>query len=273
MTGPIRGDQPIWFDNVTTDWHVWYHAKNDLRTIGLWRFDIPTLNQVSAIMTPAYFLLVSEFLSHSSDRQMRNFIGITRPDERVMSLWGVRYVITDKMLPVGSLRAEMPIQTTSPPLYQSPIKVYELSEPNLGDYSPINVINTQDAAEALKRMKGKGFNGRYDVITDSKLAGNFVTSTGTHLTIIKGGFRLRSESPSESLLVLPIQYSHCWTPDKPGSVTFFRANLLQLGVKFKGVIDLSVHYRFGPLWNSTCRTEDAKDARRLQIQQARTGRQ
>jgi hypothetical protein len=61
--------QYTWVDNVTTDYYLWYHSGNDLRTIGLWHYRIPTLGHVSISITPQYFLTVSEFLSQRAIRR------------------------------------------------------------------------------------------------------------------------------------------------------------------------------------------------------------
>ena len=133
-----RGSEQLWIDTITTDWQLWYHNGNDLRTIGLWQYRIPTLMQSSIAITPQFYLTVLEFLADPRYRQARGLISFTRPHEKMMSLWGVRFVIADKMMPFGSERLEMAVKPSEH--YASPIRLYELADPNLGDYSPTEVV-------------------------------------------------------------------------------------------------------------------------------------
>lgn len=71
------------------------------------------------------------------------------------------------------------------------------------------------------------------------------------------------------MLVLPIQYSHCWSVEGVGLPGLFRANLLQLGVRFRGNLDAKLAFRHGPIFAGTCRMEDLHDMTRLRIGEAR----
>jgi hypothetical protein len=218
--GARRPKQYVWVDNVTADWHVWYRSGNDMRTIGLWQYGIPTLQQANITMTPQFYLATTEFLTEHRDKQTWLFVGVTQPHEAIMPLWGVRYVVSDKPLSFGTERLQMPIEPTSPPLYGSPIRLYELSEPNVGNYSPTEVIRATNAADTLATLRRRDFDGRRMIVTDAALEGNFVSASQSSMSIIRGGFRLVASSPGESILVLPVQYSHCWTSTDP-NVTFF----------------------------------------------------
>jgi hypothetical protein len=271
FTGTRRPAQIVWVDNITTDWELWNRTGNEMRTIGLWRYFIPTLQQVNITITPQFFLTVAEFLTERSDKQTRIFMGITKPHETMLPLWGVRYVIADQPLPFGTERLQMPVDLTTPPLYQSPIRLYELRDPNRGDYSPTQVVSAATAKETLAAMRQSDFDGRRMVVTDASLRGDFIPAARTSMTIIHGGFALDAASDGESILVLPAQYSHCWVSSDP-SITFFRANMMQLGVRFSGQVSAEIRYAFGPFWNSRCRREDGRDVERLQMVAARPGR-
>jgi hypothetical protein len=214
-------------------------------------------------------LTVSEFLSKPSDRQMRGIISFTQPNEKLMPLWGVRFVITDHLLDFGTQRLEMPVKVTDPAHYKSPIRLYELAEPNLGNYSPTEVVVAKDAKETLARMKAPGFDGRRSVVTTADLPGELLPARGASMALIEGGLALSAASDGVSILVLPVQFSHCWVPVAGSKVTLFRANLMQLGVRFSGQLSAQIQYRFGPFWNSSCRREDGKDAERLKMVEAR----
>src|SRR5262249_25231041 len=61
-----------WMDLHGYDATLWKTAGNDHRTVGLWWYRIPTLFQYSALITPPYYLLLTDFLSRPSDKQVRN---------------------------------------------------------------------------------------------------------------------------------------------------------------------------------------------------------
>jgi hypothetical protein len=269
FTGTERHDARAWMDSITTDWHLWYNTGNDLRTIGLWQYRIPTLMQASISITPQFYLTVLEFLTQPQDKQIRGLLSFTKPDEKMMSLWGVRYVITDKSMPFGAERVEMSVKPSA--YYASPIRLYELAQPNLGNYSPIQVVKADDAVQTLALMKNRNFDGKQTVVTDAGIAGSFLPAREVSMTLISGGLSLRAASDGDSLLVLPVQYSHCWVTTDP-KVSFFRANMMQLGVRFSGPLSSDIKLEFGPFWHSYCRRQDAHDAERLNMAVARRAR-
>jgi hypothetical protein len=197
------------------------------------------------------------------------FIGITQPNEKMMSLWGVRYLIADHPLLFGSERVQMPVPLSDPPFYNSPIRLYELSEPNLGNYSPTEIMRVKGATEMLAVMRRSDFDGKRMVVTDADIAAHFAPARAASMTLIEGGLALRAESDGDSILVLPVQYSHCWTAKQDEQITLFRANLMQLGVRFSGRLSSEIKFTFGPFWNSYCRRQDARDADRLDMVGAR----
>ncbi len=69
--------------------------------------------------------------------------------------------------------------------------------------------------------------------------------------------------------MLPAQYSHCWQISGAGVGSLFRADLMQLGVRFSGQLKAELGLVFGQLWNSGCRQENADDMERLKIRAAR----
>jgi hypothetical protein len=58
--------------------------------------------------------------------------------------------------------------------------------------------------------------------------------------------------------LLPVQYSDCWRADDSG-VMLFRANMMQLGIKFTGRVHTRLVFRLGPLFAGHCRVEDVND--------------
>jgi len=252
-----------WFDLHSFDTSVWKSIGNDLRSVGLWQYGIPTLFQYFTFITPPYYLLLTDFLARPQDQQIRSILVLTQVNETMMRLWGVRFVITDADRSVGIVRAELPVGT------DETLRLVELNGVNVGDYSPTEVRRVSDFHEGLAIMHDAGFDGRGIVVTDAALNAPFVSAAEAKLTYEKDGFRLQATSPGRSLLVLPIQYSHCWTVSGSGDPGLFRADLMQLGVTFSGNLDARLTFRFGPLFAGMCRVEDLNDVRRLKVDQGR----
>src|SRR5262249_4737469 len=104
---------------------------------GLSQDDIPIWAEYNRLMTPARFVFQTT-------------------DLRIMRIAGVRFVITDAPMPEAKLRAELTIRTppsaqqllllSSQPAFESfQLYLYELENPNLGQFSPIEVKQVEDA--------------------------------------------------------------------------------------------------------------------------------
>jgi hypothetical protein len=74
------------------------------------------------------------------------------------------------------------------------------------------------------------------------------------------GANLANWAPGWSLALLPLQFSHCWSPtgeNLNSDVHLLRANYLLTGLLFKGTVDVRYKFDFG-LWRSRCRIADAE---------------
>jgi hypothetical protein len=265
-----RGKASIgWPDVLTPAAMIWHRTGNDMQSLGLWRFNIPTLFEVNAALTPPYFLMLTEFLSRPADWHSRGMVTFTRPNLPILTLWGVRFVISDFLLAPAVEKLQMDVDPSNPPYYNTPLRLHELPDANLGNYSPEDVIRADTAGEIIARMKDTEFNAKRTVIVETPLEGSFSPARDVTLTVVRGGVDVRAIGGADSLLVLPAQYSHCWQIEGAPSVSIFRANLLQLGVRFSGELNARLRFRFGLFWNSGCRLDDVKDMQRLRLSDAR----
>jgi hypothetical protein len=250
-------------DIILHDLGTWEQTGNDHRTVGLWRYNIPTLFQYSQFTTPAYYLMLSRFLSRPEDKQMRNMIVLTRPDQRMLKLWGVRFVIADFEPEFGVLRVTLPVKG------QQPLRLIELDDFNRGQYSPTKVIKAKYFRSALEFMRDPSFDGSQEVVTDANIPAGLQAAEGVELKVEKYGFSVRAISPGQSVLVLPAQFSHCWSIHGEGDPVLFRADIMQLGIRFKGRLDASLVFHYGPILAANCRLEDLRDMERFDLDSAR----
>lgn len=252
-----------WADLHSYDWQVWRATGNEHRVVGPWWFGIPTLFQYFSFITPPYYLLLTDFLARPTDQQVRSVLVLTRIDPDMLQLWGVRYLITD--MPTGAGR-----QVASVAIPDHPdLRLIALPHPNLGDYSPTTVRPAPDFRAGLRAMHAPDFDPTRSVITDAALPGPFAPAADVALVYEKDGFHLTAHSDGRSLLVLPAQYSHCWSATGTGAPTLFRADLMQLGIAFQGQLDAHLVFRFGPIYAGSCRVADIADMERLNIRAAR----
>jgi hypothetical protein len=252
-----------WLDLHFHDYQVWQRTGNDHRFVGLWHFGIPTLFQYFAFTTPPYYLLLTEFLSRPEDKQFRSGLVLTRVDEKMLRLWGVRYVITDDGSSVGRTIVDLPLADLGS------LRLGELADVNLGDYSPTEVRRVVDYRSGIAALHEPHFDGRRTVVTEADLQGALTGATAAHLVYTKYGLDLHAESRARSLLVLPVQYSHCWSLEGGGDAQLFRADMMQLGVIFTGTVDLKLVFRYGPLLAGACRVADLRDMAKLRITEGR----
>jgi len=260
--------------DVTTSvaYQLTKRTGSDLTRHGLWMLGIPTLTQESVMVTAQFHRMISEFLTRPDDRQIRSFAIPTQPVEKILELWGVRFILADRKLPFGKVvmteavdRSTTGGQLGAPKRFGDPIQLHELQGANRGDYSPTRVEFAVNASQIIAKMRNTDFNGRETVIVTEDLPGSFSPARDTRMIVREGGFDLTAHSDGESLLVLPVQFSHCWRVSGKGNARIFRANLMQLGIRFRGQLDAQVRQSFGPLWNSGCRFRNGADMERLEI--------
>src|SRR5262249_10208313 len=262
FTGYQKRPSVNWFDLHNYDYALWKETGNDHRTVGLWHYNIPTLLQYSSLMTPTYYLTVSRVLTRPEDKQMRAIIVLTRPNEQMLKLLGVRFLIVDFDVGFGTSRVSLSVSD------HWVLHLVELDGFNRGQYSPTEAINARDFRSALALLRDPSFDGSREVITDVNFAGPLQRATAVELKVEKYGFSIRASSSGRSILVLPAQFSHCWTAQGEGDPVLFRANIMQLGISFAGRLDASLKFRYGPLLAAQCRLEDLRDMALFDVRSA-----
>jgi hypothetical protein len=251
---PSVGDQMVWHWNYN-----WDHYDNG-QTLFSWSlFNIPTISEYDPFVKPLYYLFFTRLLNNYGDQQLDNYLGATRINERIMALMGVRYVITDRSDTQG-------LTDTTP---TGPLRVLRVQDPNLGSYSPTQVVHASTAKEVLSALERDGLDPRQQVVvTDGSGLPALVPAGSSELRFARGGFRVTATSPGWSMLVLPIQFSHCYALDAvttPADARLLRVNLAQTGLVFHGDLSATVDYRHWPLASPACQAQDYADSRTLGV--------
>src|SRR5262249_49617416 len=120
---------------------------------------------------------------------------------------GVRFVISDGKLTDPSLKLVM----TESGKAGAMANLYEVSDANLGQFSPTRETwapNFRAAAAALRQ--------HHDLENHVVLLGNpqrhpgLTTAAHSRLVAVRDGYQLTASAPGWAMLVLPVQFSHCW---------------------------------------------------------------
>jgi hypothetical protein len=253
-------------DGPPTDWYaVFRNGHNAILAFGnmhrlahLWRYDIPTFEAYTQSIEPALYIVTTRLLNRPVDRQHRNITLVTQANFPVLESLGVRFLITDYLLPEPS-RLAVKLATPSKTHY-----LFELPNPNFGDYSPTEAIVARDATDVLQHLVGPSFDFRKTVVLSEPLDLALQPAESKKMTFVRGGWRVQARSRGASLLLLPLQYNSCLSVDEfkqPGGkvIAVRRANLVSTALIFEGEIDVKLSTHLSPFRNAYCRLRDASE--------------
>ncbi len=219
---------------------------------------IPSLNQSQTWTSPITFAFLFRFFANEGDGFEKNFFWLDRFNLKIARLLGVRAVVTDT-----ELAGAQPTETLSRD--GRSLRIYRLDDVNLGQYSPTRLRRLQNAADAVALIAADGFDPKTDAVVEEEVPGGLVPALSVSLSFETGpALRVRATSPWRSLIVLPLEFSHCLRLIGPGKARLLPVNLQQVGVLFEGEADIAIEYRYGVL-DSACRGEDLARAKALDL--------
>jgi hypothetical protein len=242
---------------------VWaWTAGNDEMSVGLWYHRIPTLFEYNQFMSPAFHALVKRALQRPPIVHERNITILTYPDVHVLKLLGVRYVLTPH--PDGSL-GEL---RASEDRAGEPWGLIELSKPNLATYSPTSVETRRDLSSMLDFVVDDSIDLSKQAVAQERVPGPLTPVRAVALSMAGKDLRVVADSDGRSLIVVPVEFSHCLDlietpPEQGGGATALRIDGLLTGIVFAHHIDAVLSFRIGPLHDPTCRWADYRDLKAL----------
>jgi hypothetical protein len=244
-----------------------FFAGNDHRMYGLWYYNIPTLFETNQFSSPFFHLVNARLLNAPGARDLRTHETQSIVNDRIMALLGVRYLLSDKLLPerapVFSYRL----------VEGRDLHVYSVPDTNIAGYAVTKVRGAASAQETVALLADPALDPRATaVLTASDEPPPVIPVIRSSLIVERGGYRIEAESPGTSLLVLPVEYSHCLRADLTTTAAtpprLLRANLTMVAIFFSGRVEGTLNLRYGPL-SSRCRIEDWRDANTLRLGEAR----
>jgi hypothetical protein len=193
---------------------------------------------------------------------------LTTPHVPFLEAMGVRLLVSDAAIP--GLGPPRRVQYWSAAKQSGRIHLYDLPGANLGQYSPTRVTEIADGAEALRRLRGPlDFTREVIVERGERIPEALVPAAGGRMRFFPGRIRVQGSSPGASLLLLPLQFSHCLRLEAaPPGTRLLRANLVETAVLFQGELDLTLRPWISPFSGGACRGQDLRDAERLRLREA-----
>jgi hypothetical protein len=239
------------------------YTGNDHRYFGLWYYDIPTLIQDNQFSSPFAHATISRLFSHRNEKHLRQLTTITRFDPRLYALFGVRFVITSRQLADLGPIMSLVVVSEAPQIWT--LYLYEVPEANVAGYWSTRPLQVTTIRQAMQWL-ASGATSDADAAVYEPTAPRLVPGRLSEMRVFRDRMVVRAESAGASLLVLPIEFSHCWDVSlAPGSTgRLLRTNVNQTGLLFSGRAEMELRYRFSP-WHFRCRFLDIADARKLEL--------
>jgi hypothetical protein len=241
---------------------VSYYAGNDHRYYGLWYFNIPTLIEDNQFSSPFSHVINSRLLSGAAEKHVRQLTTVTRFEPRILAMLGVRFVISGAPIAGLTARRTLVVVPERPDIWT--LHLYELANANTAGYWATKPVEIATTRQAMLWMAAPG--GGSDAAVYEPLPSMLVTGTSSELDVFRDHLVVRADSPGTSLLVLPVEFSHCFDVklSTPGPTHMLRANVNQIAFLFAGRLDAELRYRYSP-WHFGCRLRDIDDAQRLKL--------
>ena len=246
-----------WVAPSPYDFRVFKAFGNPHRLQYLWMHDVPTFEADAANLEPTLYAVAIRLLAGEDVAYPRSLIFVTRPAVAILESLGVRFVLADSMLPPPAVSR---VALTAPDVAQY---LYELPDPNYGSYSPTDVVVAHDATEAATLLADPHFDFRKSVVLARAPSGALQPAESGSAILTRDGWRIRAKSAGLSLLLIPLQYSHCLSLTEHQAeggrvVAVEQANLVSTALVFAGEIDVTLSLVVSPFFNASCRVADMR---------------
>jgi hypothetical protein len=239
----------------------------------LWSRGIPTLYEYSQLVSPTALYFIHALFRRDVQTLPNHFNmfwadGVFSPAYwGVVQMFGVRYSAERVALPdpagPGTVPITKPHRPVEPGLPFDTWYIYELPRPNIGNYSPTEVVTARSGAEIMATINQPDFDFTGRVVLTAPLDQPLVPARDMRLSVIRGGLHVSGKSDGTSLVVLPQQFSHCLRA-RDGNVRFVRANLMMAGMVFSGTVNSDIVFDYG-LFSPGCRRTDLADLKQLDL--------
>jgi hypothetical protein len=255
--------------------------RDQMTYVNLWRNSIPTFNEYSQVLTAAYEFFRTRLLIETRDdtehmkgllSSERQFV-VARLNTLGLEAVGTRFLLTTDAPGEGAivsgdphivLRGEFPGRVPKIPQLDRKWYLYELANPNQGQFSPTTVRVATTAPVMVEAMRKPDYDWSHEVFLTEPLEQTLTSAHNVHMIVRLGTVEIQAETEGLALLVLPIQYSHCLALTGDPDARLVRANFLLTGLVFTKPIDATIHFNYG-FFNASCRRADTADIEVMQV--------
>jgi len=186
---------------------------------------VPVLNAYSHTSSTRYMRAMNRWFTDGRPF-VRLWASFNRFDVKLAKMLGIRYVFAESAGEFSRIEGVMVTPFSS--------AVAEVSNPNVGQYSPIETIPESHLEDALGFMMSSKFDPLEVAITDTQIP-NLVRADVVSVMANRGVIKVSVKTAGRSLLVLPFEYSSCMRLDKDSSnAELLRANYLLTGIVVDG---------------------------------------
>jgi hypothetical protein len=116
-------------------------------------------------------------------------------------------------------------------------------------------------------MGSDSFDPMVEAVVYKQLDTEFVKVGSTELTVDGGDLRIFAKSSGKSLIILPIEFSHCLkfesNTENSSLNDVFRIDGILTGLIFENTLDVTTRFRYGVFTNNDCRLKDLADFKSL----------
>lgn len=218
--------------------HLYNNIDKKIFTTSLWENKIPSLEDHNHLISPFKYFFFSRFLSHPQDFQKKNWLFASKVDLTILKMLGVKYLLTNQILD----EKELFLKSSE----SDDFRLYQLSNPNLGDYYVKKIDFFEDSSKFMNRFNQKSIDFRSTAYLhhNDQLELNKDLSIGQTeiFEIDKNSIRIKAKTESGSLLILPIEYRNIFKSNESNNFKIFRVNLFLTGIYFEKSIDLKFKY-------------------------------
>jgi hypothetical protein len=255
---PFRGSVMFWYPD--------YPAL--LTMADGWARAIPTANEYSQLVTPQALYFIHVLLKKDVRANLNWFQptgSYTASYWTALQMFGVRYFVGYSPF---ALADDFGFPVTTLPharIAEEPAtwNIYELPHPNVGDYSPTEVVTAGSGAEIMTILGKPEFDAAQQVVLSTPIVERLVPAREMLMSHTRSGIHVSGRSDGTSLVVLPQQFSNCLRA-RDERVRLVRANLMMTGLIFSGDLNTDIVFDYG-IFTPACRRADLADMKRLDL--------
>ena len=182
---------------------------------------VPVLNAYSQLSSGRFARSMNYWFTDGTP-YVRQWITANRLNISMAKLLGVRYLVTQESIPL-----EIGMKFLR---YLDGNYIYEILNPNLGNYAPLHQIIEGTTSDVVRFMDQERFDPRNSVIVTDSL-GPLFSPANVSFRASRGLIEVEVSTRERSLIVLPIEYSSCISVSRESDAAqLVRVNYLLLGV-------------------------------------------